>query len=56
MCKKIDWTIKESVEAKLMVIAKRTLSKYGYPQDMQKLETETILKQAELIAEELTRN
>ncbi|AGL00542.1 type I restriction endonuclease subunit R [Desulfoscipio gibsoniae] len=50
----IDWTIKESVKAKLKVIVKRTLRKYGYPPDMQKLATETVLKQAELIAEELT--
>ncbi|GBD96099.1 MAG TPA: type I restriction endonuclease subunit R [Nitrospirae bacterium] len=50
----IDWTIKESVKAKLKVIVKRTLRQYGYPPDMQKLATETILKQAELIAEELT--
>jgi len=51
----IDWTIKESVKAKLKVIVKRTLRKYGYPPDMQKLATETVLKQAELIADELTR-
>jgi type I restriction enzyme R subunit len=50
----IDWTIKESVRAKLKVIVKRTLRQYGYPPDMQKLATETVLKQAELIAEELT--
>jgi len=49
----IDWTIMESVKAKLKVIVKRTLRQYGYPPDMQKLATETILKQAELIAEEL---
>jgi type I site-specific restriction-modification system R (restriction) subunit/very-short-patch-repair endonuclease len=49
----IDWTIKESVRAKLKVIIKRTLRKYGYPPDMQKLATETVLKQAELIAAEL---
>jgi len=49
----IDWTIKESVRAKLKVIVKRTLRKFGYPPDMQKLATETVLKQAELIAEEL---
>ncbi len=51
----IDWTIKESVKAKLKVIVKRTLRQYGYPPDMQKLATETVLKQAELIAEEITR-
>jgi len=50
----IDWTIKESVKSKLKVIVKRTLRQYGYPPDMQKLATETVLKQAELIAEELT--
>lgn len=49
----IDWTIKESVKAKLKVIIKRTLRQYGYPPDMQKLATETVLKQAEMIADEL---
>jgi len=50
----IDWTIKESVRAKLKVIIKRTLRQYDYPPDMQKLATETVLKQAELIANEIT--
>jgi len=50
----IDWTIKESVKAKLKVIVKRTLRQYGYPPDMQKLATEIVLKQVELIAEEIT--
>ena len=40
----IDRTIKESVRAKLKVIIKRTLRQYGYPPDMQKLATETVLK------------
>lgn len=52
----IDWTLKESVKAKLKVIVKRTLRQYGYPPDMQKLATETVLKQAELIANELSVN
>ncbi len=50
----IDWTIKESVRAKLKVIIKRTLRQFGYPPDMQKLATEIVLKQAELIANEIT--
>ncbi len=50
----IDWTIKESVRAKLKVAVKRLLRKYGYPPDMQMLATETVLKQAEIIANELT--
>lgn len=51
----IDWTIKESVKAKLKVAVKRILRKYGYPPDMQMLATETVLKQAEMIANELTK-
>ncbi len=51
----IDWTIKESVKAKLKVIVKRILRQYGYPPDMQMLATETVLKQAELIAQEMNR-
>ena len=49
----IDWQIKENVRAKLKVKVKRLLRKYGYPPDMQLLATETVLKQAEMIANEL---
>lgn len=38
----------------MKVIVKRILRQYGYPPDMEALATETVLKQAELIAEELT--
>ena len=50
----IDWTIKESVRARLKVAVKRILRQYGYPPDMQMLATETVLKQAEMIANEIT--
>jgi type I restriction enzyme R subunit len=49
----IDWTLKESVRSKLKVIVKRTLRQYGYPPDMQMLATETVLRQAELMADAL---
>ena len=49
----IDWTVKESVRAKLKVLVKRLLRQYGYPPDMQLLAVETVMKQAELIAAEL---
>lgn len=49
----IDWTIKESVRAKLKIAVKRVLRQFGYPPDMQALATETVLKQAEMIADEL---
>jgi len=48
----IDWTIKESVRAKLRVIVRRLLRQYGYPPDMQLLATENVLKQAELLADD----
>ncbi|UOD35715.1 type I restriction endonuclease subunit R [Deferribacteraceae bacterium V6Fe1] len=49
----IDWAIRESAKAKLKVIIKRILRQYGYPPDMQQLATETVLKQAELVADEI---
>lgn len=52
----IDWTIKENVRAKMKVAVKRLLRRYGYPPDMQLLATETVLKQAEKIAEEIISN
>ena len=50
----IDWTIRESARAKLMVIVKRTLTKWGYPPDKQAKAIETVLKQAELLADHFT--
>lgn len=50
----IDWTIKESVQAKPKVSVKRILHKFAYPSDMQLFATKTVLKQAEMIANELT--
>lgn len=46
----IDWTVKENVRAKLRVMVKRILRKYGYPPDKQEKATITVLEQAELIA------
>jgi type I restriction enzyme R subunit len=47
----IDWTLKESVRAKLRVIVKRILRKYGYPPDKQEAATVTVLQQAELFSD-----
>jgi type I restriction enzyme R subunit len=49
----IDGTIKTTVRAKMKVAVKRLLRKYGYPPDMEQLATDTVLKQAEMIAAEL---
>ena len=48
----IDWTAKESVRAKLRVMVKRILRKYGYPPDKQEKATQTVLQQAELLGME----
>ena len=48
----IDWTAKESVRAKLRVMVKRVLRKFGYPPDKQEKATQTVLAQAELLCTE----
>jgi len=49
----IDWTLKENVRARLRRDVKRILNRYGYPPDQQLIATENVLKQAELMADEL---
>ena len=51
----IDWTIRESARAKLMVLVKRTLTKHGYPPDKQQKAIDTVMKQAELLADALAK-
>lgn len=48
------WTIKESVRAKLRILVKRILRKYGYPPDKQEQATMTVLEQAELLCADLS--
>ena len=45
----IDWTVKESVRAKLRIMVKRVLRKHGYPPDKEEQATRTVLEQAELL-------
>ncbi len=52
----IDWTIRESSRAKLMVLVRRTLKKFGYPPDLEQKAIDTVLKQAEMLADSFTRN
>jgi len=51
----IDWTLKENVRARLRRDVKRILNRYGYPPDQQLIATENVLKQAELMADELSK-
>ncbi len=46
----IDWTVKESARARIRIVVKRILRKYGYPPDLQEAATRTVLEQAELLA------
>lgn len=48
----IDWTLRESIQAKLRVMVKRVLRKYGYPPDKQKKATDTVLEQAAMICKD----
>ncbi len=46
----IDWTVKQGARAKIRVLVKRILRKFGYPPDLQDAATELVLQQAELLA------
>ena len=48
----IDWTLKQSARARIRVVVKRLLRRYGYPPDLQEAATKTVLEQAELLAAE----
>ena len=48
----IDWTLRVSARAKIKVIVKRILRKYGYPPDLQEEAVKTVLQQAELLCAE----
>jgi type I restriction enzyme R subunit len=45
----IDWTLRDSARAKIRVMVKRILNKYGYPPDLQDAAVKTVLAQAELL-------
>jgi type I restriction enzyme R subunit len=39
----IDWTLRESARAKIKVMVKRILNRYGYPPDLQEEAVKTVL-------------
>ena len=45
----IDWTVRESARAKIRVMVRRILRKYGYPPDLQAEATKLVLEQAEAL-------
>lgn len=48
----IDWTVWESVRARMRTLVKRLLRKYGYPPDKQEKAVLTILEQAEVLSKD----
>ncbi len=48
----IDWSVRENVQAKLRLIVKKILKKYGYPPDKQEKATIIVLEQAKLLGYE----
>jgi len=48
----IDWQYREGARARIRVLVKRILNKYGYPPDLQDAAVQTVLKQAELLCAE----
>jgi type I restriction enzyme R subunit len=48
----IDWTLRESARARMRVMVKRILNRWGYPPDLQDQAVKTVLAQAELLCAE----
>lgn len=46
----VDWAHRESARARLRVLVKRILRKYGYPPDLQDVAVQTVLRQAEMLS------
>ena len=46
----VDWSHRESARARMRVLVKRILRKYGYPPDLQDSAVQTVLRQAEALS------
>jgi type I restriction enzyme R subunit len=44
-----DWTLRENVRAKMRIMVKCILRRYGYPPDKQEKATQTVLEQADVL-------
>ena len=47
----VDWAHRESARARMRILVKRILRKYGYPPDLQDAAVQTVLQQAEALSE-----
>jgi len=48
----VDWAQRENARAKIRVMVKRILRRFGYPPDKQERATELVLEQAEVLCRE----
>ena len=46
----VDWQHRESARARMRILVKRILRKYGYPPDLQDAAVQTVLQQAEVLS------
>ena len=51
----VDWHHRESARARMRVLVKRILKRHGYPPDLQREAVKTVLRQAEVLLREVTR-
>ena len=51
----VDWAHRESARARMRVLVKRILRKYGYPPDLQDSAVQTVLQQAEALSASWSR-
>ena len=48
----VDWMHRDAARARMRVLVKRILRKYGYPPDLQDAAVQTVLQQAEALSAE----
>jgi len=48
----VDWSVRETVRARLRLMVKRILRKYKYPPDREARAVELVLQQAETLSED----
>jgi type I restriction enzyme R subunit len=48
----VDWMHREAARARMRVLVKRILRKYGYPPDLQDAAVQNVLQQAEALSAE----
>jgi type I restriction enzyme R subunit len=52
---RVDWAVREQVQARLRSRVKRLLAKYGYPPDAEQQAVDLVLEQTKMFADELSR-